>query len=274
MKTYTYNIYSPGGNDTALVIGIPKSQVDRKQINNTIMSQNPNVEQVGFIKNTPSYRLVMAGGEFCGNATRSTAYLILRGKPGQILIQLSGTKQTLKAGVDKNGNAWTQIPLSQNNLIQSKSGFSLVNLEGISQVITPFPRSIINQPQLKRAGLKILQQLNLTTTVPAAGVTFYSQTPKGIQINPVVWVRNIQTLFCETACGSATAALGIITALNSNKSVVNLPIIQPTNQIISVSTFLANRSVKAVTISSPIQIISTNKKLTLKVEKIPRQASF
>ena len=262
MIIYTYNIYRPTGNDTALVLGIVNNPQLRQRINDKIMRQNPNVEQVGFIKTTPPYQLMMAGGEFCGNATRSATFLILKGKSGQIKLKVSGTKQILIAGVDKKGNAWTQIPIPQDiKIFNPMPTISIVNLEGITQVVTPLPPNLSN---IKEIGFKLLKQLNLLTTTPAAGATFYQSTPSGIKILPVVWVRDIQTLFCETACGSATAAIGIIKSLNTDKSVVNLPVIQPTGQIINVNVSLSiKRTIKNVTISGPIQSLATGKKILL-----------
>ncbi len=69
MKKYNYKIYIPSGNPTALVIGIEKDLEKRKEINNAIMSKYDFIEQVGFI-NPNNPELIMAGGEFCGNATR------------------------------------------------------------------------------------------------------------------------------------------------------------------------------------------------------------
>lgn len=72
--TQKVTILYPGGNTTAIVEGIPSSQLERRRINDVIMKQYPKVEQVGFLDRSLP-RLQMAGGEFCGNATRSAACL-------------------------------------------------------------------------------------------------------------------------------------------------------------------------------------------------------
>lgn len=71
------------------------------------------VEQVGFIDYSPT-RLVMAGGEFCGNATRCAAFLTLKGKPGKVSISVSGTNQNLKARIDRQSMVWAQMPILKN----------------------------------------------------------------------------------------------------------------------------------------------------------------
>ena len=50
MKEYKYYIYSPSGNDTALVQGIVESDAVKKKISDEILKRNPNIEQVGFLE--------------------------------------------------------------------------------------------------------------------------------------------------------------------------------------------------------------------------------
>lgn len=263
-KSYVYSVYRPAGNDTALVLGIVSSPQLRQRINDKIMRQNPNVEQVGFIKTTSPYQLMMAGGEFCGNATRSAALMLLKGKPGKVSIRVSGTTQLLQSGVDKRGNTWTEIPT--NISITRKNNFQIVKMEGITHVITPKPPKLTNSDQLKNLGQKIINQFNLLTTAPAAGVIFVSKTPIGIRIDPVVWVRNVKTLFYETACASGTAAVAVIAATEKSSSINNLPIIQPTGKIISttISINQRNKCITQIKISGPIETLATSKRIMLK----------
>ncbi len=102
-----YIIYNPGGNKTALVIGTYYKE--KKDINDRILKLHKDVEQVGFIS-TKNCELIMAGGEFCGNATRCSASYYLKDKPGLIDIKVSGTSKILKAGIDSLGKAFSQIP--------------------------------------------------------------------------------------------------------------------------------------------------------------------
>jgi histidine racemase len=102
-----YIIYDPGGNKTAFVIG--DYYKNKKEINDIILSKHKDVEQVGFIS-TKENKLTMAGGEFCGNATRCAAYYYLKGKEGTIKINVSGTNKLIMGGVDNLGNAFSQIP--------------------------------------------------------------------------------------------------------------------------------------------------------------------
>lgn len=114
MKFNNLDLYilNPGGNITALVEWIPINRSARKTINDKIMKVFPKVEQVGFLDRSIP-RLEMAGGEFCGNATRCAAYLLLGGKLGKISLNVSGGgDKKLTARIDNNKLVWAQMPLS------------------------------------------------------------------------------------------------------------------------------------------------------------------
>lgn len=225
----TYSIYYPGGNTTALVNQLILNPILKRRINDKIMADNPLVEQVGFISQE-CYRLEMAGGEFCGNATRCAAFYYLKGKSGKIKIQVSGVKQKLFAGIYQNNNCWAQMPVKS---VSKKLGFNVITLEGITQIITD------SKPG-KQKTKNILKKLGLLTSVPAAGVMFIKKEKGKIKLNPFVWVRDIKTLFNETACASGTAAVGFYLARKLNRS-LNLPIIQPSGETITVSVKLPNQ---------------------------------
>jgi diaminopimelate epimerase len=112
-KKINLTILNPGGNITVLVEGTNRSLNERKMINDKIMAKFSEIEQVGFIDYSPT-RLVMAGGEFCGNALRCAAFLTLKGKPGKTDISVSGTKQILKSRIDKKSIVWSQMPIFKN----------------------------------------------------------------------------------------------------------------------------------------------------------------
>ena len=69
------------------------------------MAKHANVEQVGFVEIGKRPELQMAGGEFCGNATRSAASIYLNGKEGNLQM-LVNSKDVINTGIDENGKAW------------------------------------------------------------------------------------------------------------------------------------------------------------------------
>ncbi len=243
---YRFINMRPGGNDTSLIMGIVKDPFERIKINDEIMSLYPSgspnqIEQVGFVDFKPnSTELMMAGGEFCGNATRSAAYLALKGMPGQIRIKAGGVEDALIAGVTTDGESYAQMPIySDPDRVQIDSSNpenNFVYMEGITQYVDWNTTQIKgkDEEEIKKIGMDIIRKNGLDTE-PAAGVMFAKRTRKGIEITPVVYVKNSNTLFLETACGSGTTAVGMVLAKNSGNSIIEEPIIQPSGQTIKVS---------------------------------------
>lgn len=115
----------------------------------------------------------------------------------------------------------------------------IVALEGITQVISYRPLKISSKEEIKLQGYKILEKLRLTQSVPAAGVMFAKKQYGIISIDPVVWVRDIQTLFYETACASGTTAIALAETIRlERKSRAEFSVLQPSK------TFKSPHSIK------------------------------
>lgn len=103
-----YELLNPSGNVTALVTkDVPREKY--KEISNEIMNNNPNVEQVGFLKKYSDtvFRLEMAGLEFCGNASRAFACFLAKEKyvsSNKFEISVSGYDSLIECNVEKKGN--------------------------------------------------------------------------------------------------------------------------------------------------------------------------
>jgi len=263
MSTSTYAIFKPGGNDTALVFGLETDPTQRKKINDAIMRQHPNVEQVGFINPDPAQaELLMAGDEFCGNATRSTAWQVLGGQPGEVKIKVSGVERRLAAGVSEEGDAWSQMPIyaDPKKIAFLPDGTAIVAMEGITHIVTEDVYPEATPEELKEIAFKMLEGAGLLESVAAAGVMFISEKDGRVQLRPVVWVRDIKTLFYETACGSGTTAVGLLTALK-NKSSVDLPVIQPTGMPINITVGFNADTFDTAVISGPIEVLVIEEEL-------------
>lgn len=258
MKT-NFAILRPGGNDTLLIKGLVKNPVKKKLINDQMMSLYPSVEQVGFYRFNPKTNtatLDMAGGEFCGNALRSLAFLILDGKKGEISAKVSGVRSKLKAGVARTNEAYAQMPIYPNlNSVQKiDNNLFKVSLSGITHLITPQPKNkSINA--LKKIGFSLLKKANLIYSEPACGVMFWSKREKQYELDPVVWVRDIKTLFYETACASGTAALGMWIAQGNPTPKIQTSVIQPSKQLITVKVTKTSKVFKQVLIKGKIEIL-------------------
>ena len=63
----------PSGNITLFVLS-PVPVDDRRELNDALLSADPDAEQAGCLSGSGrSVRVEMMGGEFCGNASRSAA---------------------------------------------------------------------------------------------------------------------------------------------------------------------------------------------------------
>lgn len=265
-KKINYTILRPGGNDTCLIQtdGLILLSDERREINNYFQNAYPNVEQVGFV-NCQTPELMMAGGEFCGNATRSAAFLILDGKPGEVLIKASGVKQKLKAGVNSDGEAYAQMPiLPTTSSITADGSDFLVELEGITHFVdfTKNATDGLSTDEIKLKAMQAIKEKGLDS-FPAAGVIYVAQDNESLRIEPVVYVRDLDTLYYETACGSGTTALGMILALQKGKSVKNIAILQPSGMSIKVSVDFEGTTFGYTQIQGAIELLKKGSARTL-----------
>lgn len=265
---YEFSIFRPGGNDTLLIKGILRKTL-RKSINDTAMSKYLNIEQVGFYSysnNAKLGRLEMAGGEFCGNALRSLAYLILDGKKGELQFKVSGVNRILKAGVNKSNSAFAQIPILVNspNVKKLKDNLWIVELEGISHLITLSSKEL-GENEAKKIAQKLLMKTGLLDSKPASGVMLVrkGKLPVDFICEPVVWVRDIRTFFYETACASGTAAIGIWNSLQVKNQRIILKIQQPSGYILTAEIQIKDSLVQNLYIEGPIEILNKKGFLTL-----------
>lgn len=256
---YDISILSPGGNQTALVKGIVPKRL-RRNINDQIMVDFPDIEQVGFYNFNSKLnkaRLVMAGGEFCGNATRSLAYLLLKGKKGEISVNVSGANETLRTGVENKNYAWAEMPSIKNFNIFSEisTGLYVLKIPGIIFLITDQSKKI-KEDYLKRTAKSLLKKAGLLYSQKASGVIFLRRNPNendSISIEPIVWVRDVNTMFRETACASGSTAAAIY-LLKTQGAQSPFTIKQPSREILTINLKENKKSIKA-TVSGPIKII-------------------
>lgn len=250
-KQVYFKIYNPGGNKTALVYENNYTKQDISTINNYILESYPQIEQVGFISKKDKY-LMMAGGEFCVNATRSTIYEFLDGNDGEISISVSGTNDKINGWI-KNNNVFVKMdfknvinPISINSPNKALNAY-IVKLEGIEHIIIDYSTSknyiTLTENKLKDFCKEILS--NFESNEKAIGVIFLEKVNNTTKIYPIVWVRSIDTLYCETACGSGTIAA--FTYLYNNNKNNTASILQPSGYYLDVE-----KENNLITISGPV----------------------
>ena len=263
-KEIKYLNFVPGGNDTAFVFGLEFTNEEKKIINDKIMRDSPNVEQVGFLGDRDNPELVMAGGEFCGNATRSAAFYYLDGKDGEITLKVN-SKDYIKAGV-KDKKAWCEIPLKKSGKIVEKINDNIykVNMEGMTTLVVlenEASKYLVDKDNLKSQAKELMAEYELLDS-EAVGVMFLENINGTLKINPIVWVNSIDTLFYETACGSGTTATAIVKSF-INKKGLTLDVLQPSSHVITASISLDENGISNAVISGNVFVENDTKTILL-----------
>ncbi len=234
-----YKILNPGGNKTALVRSTNFTDKQKCLINRLIMEKYFEVEQVGFLSNETN-RLEMAGGEFCMNATRCAVYEYSKEKEKSIEISVSGTNKSLIGRVLNDNKVEIKLDISKNidELIEVQNNFTLVKIDGILIVIfdekqsKEYIRKIKDNEDLAKKELKEFMSKSIQTDEKAIGIMLLEKVSDKIKINPVVWVKDIDTVFYETACGSGSLATAIYNYYNYKEEMLEL--IQPSGYTVSI----------------------------------------
>ena len=231
MKRNVYVITAAGGNATAIkVLADKKNRLYYSAFGSELIKnyEAQKVEQSGFLILSQN-RFEMSGGEFCGNAARAAALLLSKiNRKENVNFTMSGFNGLVKSKVKKLSESDYEVNcffsgmrpiLTKKNLNQP---VTVVDLGGIVHVIieAEFPKD-----NFKEKHLEISRALNLRDR-EAVGVIWISKNKVGVKIDPLVWVREIDSFFYESACGSGSIATACV--MGSKK------IIQPSGGVIEV----------------------------------------
>lgn len=239
----SYMIFNPAGNITALVIGDEYNLEQRRLINSRIMEREKNVEQVGFL--SQKYRrLTMAGGEFCGNATRCAAFYYL-GEKQTIELEINNNK--INVGINEKSEVWCEVPVEEYTIDKICKNLYKVKLKGITILVV---KNVAYYSDLKQSAANLIQKYNLDDD--AIGIMFVDNVENIIKIYPIVWVKEIDTLFFENACGSGTIA---VTMLESwlKKFSNNYNVMQPSGSILKTEINIEGNMVKKAILIGKIE---------------------
>ena len=241
-------ILNPGGNKTALVIGDKYSDNQKSQINAKILKENPDVEQVGFI-DTKENKLEMAGGEFCVNATRCAIWHYLNGQEGKIKLEVSGYKSKIIGGITKGKDVYVNMKINKkiDSIIDIKEIFNLVKLDGILLAVVNENDSVNLIKNLRKNENKSKSELkelmkNFDTEEKAVGIILLEKENEKTKINPIIWVKTVDTLYYETACGSGSLATAIYKRYA--EGIENIDVMQPSGYSININLKMQNDYIK------------------------------
>lgn len=237
----------PCGNTTIFLLDpVPREQ--RPAVAAAVMAHGSvTAEQVGFIFPDPAqeagYRMEMAGGEFCGNASRSfAAWLQLcpdGGEPHDFIpaqadrvIRVSGAEGPLTArvrsiGQDNRCYVSVAMPIPEQILTGTDDWFgaySLVIFPGISHIV--LWDHAHREEDVERAKSFLAR---FGPMPEAFGLMYYDEADRFLR--PLVYVEDPRTLVWENSCGSGSSALAAAIAHRRGGSVEGLAIRQPGGEL-------------------------------------------
>ena len=232
-----YMVFDPSKNITALV-DTDTNVESFELISKKIMEREKTVEQVGFLSyaNDSDIKLRMAGGEFCGNATMcAAAYVHMKNKKENVKVNVFSIDNPINVNINSvKDNEWTAEVLMpsatkiENVNFKNGKSYPIVFFSSIAHVIVEidnFSNIDKNNSEL------ILKQLCGEYNIPSIGMIYYDKNNS--KISPLVYVKNIDTMFWENACASGTTAIGMYLYHTNNKE-INLNIIQPSGAVLKV----------------------------------------
>jgi histidine racemase len=261
---------NPSENMTIFVLDpLPRSSYS--DIANKLMNYNNLcAEQVGFFEQPTiegsCSRLHMMGGEFCGNASRAFAAVMVQKRTSSFLregdhfivpIEVSGNDQILNAEVKQLSDHTFDVQIKLPPF-QSVKPFEthyngvhhiglLVDFEGISHAVLYTGNDLPDEGLL----LHIVKELS-PLAGGALGVMFYNEELNFM--TPLVYVEGTGSVVWERSCGTGTAALGVALSL-TNQASVNMVVKQPGGNL-KVLTTWEKGLVEAIFLKGEVDIVA------------------
>ena len=126
-----------------------------------------------------------------------------------------------------------------------KQKVCLVNLPGISHLLLDVNIFKFDRNNCLKEAKLIIKELGLLN-IAAVGVVWFENS----QIHPVVYVRDIDSLFYENSCGSGSIAYGIYHAyLKNSDGDFKFDVIQKNHLVVEVEVELENKIIKSAKLS-------------------------
>lgn len=231
-----YTKFNPTGNIT-LIVETPVTREAQPAAAAKLMALDREAEQVGFIEKpsspASSLRLQMMGGEFCGNASISTAALALskrnpaEGEKDDITLEISGAEKPLCVSVEYKGDdSYTgsvSMPLPESNfdceLVFEGKSYTLpvVRMPGIAHAIVA---EELSPAFVENVIAEWCRQLN----AEALGLMFYNADK--MLLNPLVYVASTGSTVWESSCASGSCAVAAYESSKTGES-TSLSLKQP-----------------------------------------------
>lgn len=222
-------------------------------------------EQAGFLE-PPSLpgarmRLQMMGGEFCGNASMSTAALLAwqdglpDGAEADFALEVSGASGLTPCHIRRCGDLYrgtVQMPLPERiesvrlSTDHGTAEFPMAVMPGIVHVVAA--DGLLSRAEIQRRIRDWSRQIG----ADALGVLRWNATARAIE--PIVYVPATDTAVWERGCGSGTAALGSWMAACDGAS-IRACVRQPGGEIAVDAEFSEGR-VSRLSITGDVRIVA------------------
>lgn len=252
-------VANPSGNITLFVI-TPCNLSDYQKITSALLSQtNYEAEQVAFIlkdfSSSVDGAINMSGMEFCGNASRSYGLLLATNNDkNEFNITVSGSSKPIKATADSvTGFAKVNMPLPKSIVDYPDYEGTLVDMDGIVHLVVDISKYSPDSFE------SIRDSYYKYNNPPAFGVMYYNY--KENFMTPVVYVRDVNTVYHEGSCGSGTVALAVSLSNENSYGDSIYTIKQPSGSIES-TVHMNNGKPTSVTIGGPV---SLSKEITINI---------
>lgn len=237
MDTINYRIFNPTQNITILV-NEPIAVERQPEVAEALLSLHPEAEQVGFVSisgGSNDIELRMAAGEFCGNATMSTAAFfgiengMKAGDVKDIMVSASGTDMPVKVrlkclGEEFEGSVYMPLPIKieEVNVPGLKEKIPAVDFGGIVHLIAECDLidedfHLFGQTKFTRMECEeLIKRWCTSLNAPGLGIMFVKED----RLVPLVYVPGVNTVIWESSCASGTTAAGAHLAhrINSDAS--------------------------------------------------------
>lgn len=224
-----YYLMNPTGNITILVVS-PVPVPDQPAIADMLMKHEPACEQVGYISTSDNsdIKLRMTGGEFCGNATMSTAALccyrsgLAAGHSVPVSVEASGCDAPVTVHINRMEDAEgrtvfrgrVHMPghraISRHALTFMGRTYDLpvVDVGGIVHIVATKPLPLSDE-EMEEA----IKKWCLDLDAEALGIMQAAfGTGDSMSLRPLVYVPAAGTCYWESSCASGTTATGLYLA--------------------------------------------------------------
>ncbi len=227
---------NPAGNITLYVLD-PVEPARRAALAAKLMEDRSlGAEQVGFACQPRAGfdgRMEMAGGEFCGNASRAYGMLLARerGLTGRahFTLEVSGSDGPVDVDVDAAaGTASASMPLPEacGRLSLGGAEGALIDFGGIVHFVTRHEPDAALMDELEGV-LQAKRAAGAFARMEAYGVIFLH----GGRMTPLVKVPATGTLFWEGSCGSGSLAAAVAESLDREDGTFARDYAQPAGSV-------------------------------------------